>query len=45
MTDYIENNEQKIYEKYCEIFPERINSDTTIEDIEDIEEFVEDYIL
>ena len=41
---FIEENEEDIFNCYCETFPEYITSDFSLEDIEDIEEFVNDYM-
>ena len=35
VNKYIEEHREEIYNKYCEIFPERITSDFEYEDIDD----------
>ena len=44
MGEFIADNEELIYNKYCEVEPEHINSDTTIEDIPEIDKFIIDYL-
>ena len=46
IENFIEDNEELIYERYCEIFPEKITSDFSLEEVnEELEDFVKDYML
>lgn len=44
MDTFIDNNYELIYNKYCEVYPERIHSDWTLEDAQDLEEFILTYL-
>lgn len=44
IDEFIESNSELIYQKYCEIFPELIHSDFTIENIQDIEDFINTFM-
>ena len=44
MGEFIADNEELIYNKYCEVEPEYVNSDKTIEDIPEIDKFIIDYL-
>lgn len=45
IENFIEDNEELIYERYCEIFPEKIISDFSLEEVsEELEDFVRDYM-
>ena len=38
-------NEELIYERYCEVYPEKITSDFSLEEAsEELEDFVRDYM-
>lgn len=43
---FIDDNQELIYNKYCEINPENIHSDFSLEDLDGdyVAEFVEDYL-
>ena len=44
LGEFIADNEELIYNKYCEVEPEYVNSDKTIEDIPEIDKFTIDYL-
>ena len=45
IENFIEDNEELIYERYCEVYPEKITSDFSLEEVsEELEEFVKDYM-
>ena len=46
INKYVDEHEEEIYNKYCETFPERVNSDFEFEDIDAdwIIEFAKDRI-
>ena len=43
----IQNNSEAIYELYCEIYPEKITSDFTVDDIDpqELYEFVKEHFM
>lgn len=46
IENFIEDNEELIYERYCEVYPEKITSDFSLEEAsEELEDFVRDYML
>lgn len=46
IENFIEDNEELIYERYCEVYPEKITSDFSLEEVsEELEDFVKDYML
>ena len=47
LDDFIDKNHEKIYEAYCECYPEKINSDCMLEDLDygELCEFVEDHLF
>lgn len=46
IENFIEDNEELIYERYCETFPEKITSDFSLEEVsEELEDFVRNYML
>lgn len=47
LSNFIANNEEAIYLKYCEIYPEKITSDFMIEDVDeiDLEYFINTYMI
>lgn len=45
VSTFIDYYEEKVYERYCEIYPEQITSDTMLEDFgEELIDFVRDYM-
>lgn len=45
IENFIEDNEELIYERYCEVYPEKITSDFSLEEVsEELEDFVKDYM-
>ena len=45
MEKIIEENYDIIFQRYCEIYPEKINSDFCLEDnYEELEEFIKNYM-
>lgn len=45
IENFIEDNEELIYERYCEVYPEKITSDFSLEEAsEELEDFVRDYM-
>lgn len=46
IENFIEDNEELIYERYCEVYPEKITSDFSLEEVsEELEDFVRNYML
>lgn len=45
IDDFIDKNHERIYEKFCDIYPERIHGDFILENLDygDLCEFVETY--
>lgn len=44
MEDFINENYDAIYEKYSAIYPEKINSDFYLEDVNNLDEFINEYM-
>ena len=47
LDNFIEENYEKIYEAYCDCYPEKIHSDFELEDLDygDLCEFVEEHLF
>lgn len=45
IDNFIDKNHEQIYEKFCEIYPERVHGDFILENLDyaDLCEFVEEY--